>query len=141
MKMLLKILLLVLFVLTVLLLCFKLIGTQNIEVRENRHISLINKSNNTIYWLLSDFGEFDKNINSSNIDSINPNLLDSIYCPDSSWDSFEIRSANKICIFVIAKDVIAKYSMDSVLKKQIYTKKILVDIDYLKKNRWTIVYK
>jgi len=140
MKPLLKIVSIILIIFIAIFLYIELIGIRHVDAIENRQIVVVNKSNEVIYCFLSDFGKFDKNVNSNIIDSINPNLRDSIYCTDNSWDSFQIRSGNKICIFIISSDSVTKYSLDSVLVKQIYTKKILVDIDYLDKNNWIINY-
>jgi hypothetical protein len=117
-------------------------GFRDPEPDENRKIIVVNKSNKIIYWLLSDYGNFNSYVNKSVYDSIKSNSNDSILCDGWSWESVEDKSINKkICIFIIVQDSIDKYSIDKILKKQIYTKKILVDIDYLDKNNWTIVYK
>jgi hypothetical protein len=119
----------------------KIYGFRDPEPNENRQIIVINKSNKIIYWLLSDYGNFNSYVNNGIFDSINPNKQDSISCDGWSWESIMNNSTNKkICIFIIVQDSVRKYSIDSILKKNIYTNKILVDIDYLDKNKWTIVY-
>ena len=121
---------------------FKEYAFRDPEPSENRKIIVANKSNHLIYWLLSDYGKFDSNINDYIFDSIKTNRADSIYCNGWSWESVVNNSIDKkICIFIIAKDDVLKYGLDSVLKKQTYVKKILVDIDYLDKNNWTVIYK
>lgn len=117
-------------------------GFRDPEPDEKREIIVVNKSNKIIYWLLSDYGSFNSYIDEFVYDSINQNKKDSISCNGWSWESVADKSINKkICIFIIVQDSIDIYSIENILKKQIYTKKILVDIDYLVKNNWTIVYK
>lgn len=117
-------------------------GFRDPEPDENREIIVVNKSSKIIYWLLSDYGSFNSYIDEFVYDSISQNKQDSISCDGWSWESVEDKSINKkICIFIIVQDSIDKYNIENILKKQIYTKKILVDIDYLDKNNWTIVYR
>jgi len=121
---------------------FKQNAFRDPEPSESRKIIITNKSSQIIYWLLSDYGKFDSNINKYIFDSINLNNHDKIYCNGWSWESVEDNSVDKrICIYIFVQDSINKYTIDKVLENQLYTKKILVDIDYLNKNNWTVIYK
>lgn len=144
MRQLLKKIAIMLFIVLILFFSFKYLiqknGMRDVEISDNRTIKIINSSDKTIYWLLSDSLYIP--IFQGIIDSLSSLNIDTINCFDSSWENVvEYSNEKKICIFILSNDSVIKYGLDSVCLKSKYQKKILVDIDYLEKNNWTIIYR
>lgn len=115
-------------------------GMRDVEISDYRTIKLVNNSDSAIYWVLSD--SFKKPYYDGDIDSLSIMNVDSIFCPDASWETvIKYSNEKKICIFILSNDSVQKYGLDSVFVKSNYKKKILVDIDYLEENNWTIIYR
>ena len=117
-------------------------GMRDVDMSDNREINIINKSNADVFFVLSDSGELKKPHYKGSINLLMHDSSGIIDCSDVTWKSLAENSMEKkICIYILDKDSVIKYGIDSIFIKQIYTKKILVDIDYLEKNKWTVVYK
>ena len=107
---------------------------------DNRSLSIINNSNETIYWIRLYNDKFEKPENWDH-DIILPTSNTYLIQPKPSWDDL-IKSIEdgKLRIYIVNKDSVDKYGWDNVYKKSIFSKKYLIDMQYLKDNKWTIVY-
>jgi len=145
MKLFFKNLLILIFLITaILIFLFFFFGSKGFQdIDEGRQIKLVNSSKDVIYCLLSDNGEYKKPIHNYNIDTIKTKSFNTINCISGiTWELLAKNSVGgKIFLYIIPQDSVSKYSMASVFEKSRYSKKISVNIDYLDKNNWTIVYK
>ena len=107
---------------------------------DNRSLSIINNSNETIYWIRLYNDKFEKPENWDS-DIILPTSNTYLIQPKPSWDDL-IKSIEdgKLRIYIVNKDSVNKYGWDNVYKKSIFSKKYLIDMQYLEDNKWTIIY-
>ena len=107
---------------------------------DNRSLSIINNSNETIYWIRLYNDKFEKPENWDS-DIILPTSNTYLIQPKPSWDDL-IKSIEdgKLRIYIVNKDSVDKYGWDNVYKKNIFSKRYLIDMQYLEDNKWTIVY-
>ena len=107
---------------------------------DNRSLSIINNSNETIYWIRLYNDKFEKPENWDH-DIILPTSNTYLIQPKPSWDDL-IKSIEdgKLRIYIVNKDSVDKYGWDNVYKKNIFSKRYLIDMQYLEDNKWTIVY-
>jgi len=109
---------------------------------EMRKLKISNNSNDMVYWIRSESGRFEKPYFNSDLDTIPKQSIYSIGSFNVSWDARIERSKNKkLTIFIVAKDSIDKYGWEYVYKQGIITEKYIVDMEYLKKHKWSIVYR
>jgi hypothetical protein len=106
---------------------------------DTRTLVFINESTNDIYWIKSENGKFEKQFYDAQI--IETNTSGSIRNIRPPWDvTIEYSKDKKLSIYIVIKDSVDKYGWDNVYKKMMYSKKYLIDMQYLKDNKWTIVY-
>jgi len=107
---------------------------------DNRSLSIINNSYETIYWIRLYNDKFEKPENWDS-DIILPTSNTYLIQPKPSWDDL-IKSIEdgKLRIYIVNKDSVNKYGWDNIYKKNIFSKKFLIDMQYLEDNKWTIVY-
>jgi len=106
---------------------------------DRRIIILINESKNDIYFLKSENDKFEKQLYDAEI--VETNTSGSIRNIRPPWDvTIEYSKNKKLSIYIVIKDSVDKYGWDNVYKKNIFSKKYLIDMQYLEDNKWTIVY-
>jgi len=106
---------------------------------DRRKIVLINESKNDIYWMKSENGKFKKQLYDPVI--VEPNTSGSIGNIVPPWDvTIEYSKDKKLSIYIVIKDSVDKYGWDNIYKKNIFSKKYLIDMQCLEDNKWTIVY-
>lgn len=115
---------------------------------DKRDLKIYNKSNNTIYFFISENDVF---INpyqdySNEVIDVNYSVKQDTfaYFIDNpiNWDEFiKDCEGGKMRLYIVAKDSVDKYGLTKVIFKNIYTRKYFLDIDYLNKTNWVIQYK
>ncbi len=106
---------------------------------DRRKIIIINESKNDIFWMKSENGKFEKQLYDAEI--VETNTSGSIGNIVPPWDvTIEYSKDKKLSIYIVIKDSVDKYGWDNIYKKNIFSKKYLIDMQYLKDNKWTIVY-
>ena len=105
-------------------------------------INVVNKSNKKITILNSDtFKCFDIKYNSANFDipPLNSNT-DGLCLIRSTWEG-KLSSSNAYYpIFFYNRDSVINLDCDTIAINQPYYKKIILTLDYLNQNNWTITY-
>jgi hypothetical protein len=115
---------------------------------EKREISVINKSNDIVYCLLSETDSLkvpNSYFKETFFDAycrIKKDSLIHVANKPTNWDFFiEVKCENgKLRLFFISKELIDNYGWKVVLTKNIYTKVYRMNIDDLKKYKWKITY-
>ena len=115
---------------------------------DERNIKILNKSQNTIYCILSSEDKFEswyKGFDTSTWDrgdyNISKDSFNYVYDNPRNWEEYIASCPNgKLKIFIISKDEVVKNGWAKVLTNNIYSKVYKVDINDLNKNGWTITY-
>jgi hypothetical protein len=112
-------------------------------------LNLINKSKDTIFYIFS-FGsdsidEFPLRISNKKYDYGNSFMikpLDSQFClAMDPWENIINKSNDrKLRVFFFKKDLINTAGKDSILNKQLYTKKEKLSVEDLDNLNWRVVY-
>ncbi|MFN8259109.1 MAG: hypothetical protein U0W24_25695 [Bacteroidales bacterium] len=114
---------------------------------DNRKLKIYNKSNDIIYFFISEKDEFSdpyQDYSEKAIDAVDKVKQDTLaYFIDNpiNWEEY-IKDCQdgKMRLFIVAKDSVDKYGLKMVISKSIFTKKYLIDIEYLNKVDWSIKY-
>ena len=123
----------------ILLFAFLMFSSCVRERVDTRKLILINESTSDIYWMKSENGKFKKQMYDPVI--VEPNTSGSIGNIVPPWDvTIEYSKDKKLSIYIVIKDSVDKYGLDNIYKKRIFSKKYLIDMQYLEVNKWTIVY-
>ncbi len=128
---------------------------------DKRNLIIFNNSNKVIYNVISsndsiyNLGNYDDFVYKGNyiytkeggikmfgFTAINPKEKLPSNGGSTKWDVyFESIYDKKIRLFIIKKDSVDKYGWKEILKKNIYNKKHLLNIEDLNKTNWEIEYK
>lgn len=105
-------------------------------------INVENRSNSKIYVLNSDtFKCFAINYNSSNfIVEANSENKEGLCLLRSTWEGVLSRPNGYFPIYFYNRDSVVNLQCDSIAKNQPYYKKVVLSLDYLNQNNWTISY-
>ena len=115
---------------------------------DNRDLKICNETNDMIYFFFffydifanpyQDYGEDVLNFNNSVKQDTFAYFIDK----PINWEDF-IKDCKdgKMRLFIVTKDSVDKYGLKGVISKNIFTQKYLIDIDYLNKTSWSIMYK
>jgi len=108
---------------------------------DKRKLSVVNESTTDIYWVRSENGILKKTNSDDDVDLVKVNSIGFIGNIVPPWDvTIEYSKNKKLSIFIVIKDSVDKYGWDNIYKKNIFSKKFLIDMQYLEDNKWTIVY-
>lgn len=111
------------------------------RVVDTRKLSVVNESETDIYWVRSESGTLKKTISNDDVDLVKVNSIGLVGNIVPPWDVTIANSKNKkLTIYIVIKDSVDKYGWANVYKKNKFSKKYLIDMQYLKDNKWTIVY-
>lgn len=109
---------------------------------DHRELLVLNNTKGDVYWLFSENDTFKKPYLRDDIDSIEINKNGTICSYAPTWDERISRSLNgKLALFIVMKDTVAKYGWEKTITKHKCYKKIQIDMDFLKKNKWQIEIK
>jgi hypothetical protein len=115
---------------------------------ETRNISIINKSNQIIYYLRSESDSFSISTTSDKINIISKynmvNKDSTVFVGDKprNWDNYiEVGCKDgRLRLFIISKDTINKYGWKKVISNNIYTKVYRMNMDDIKKCKWKVIF-
>jgi hypothetical protein len=116
---------------------------------DKRDISILNKSENTIYCIISSndfidsvYKSFDSVVWKRGSYNILKDSVKNIYDKPSNWDEYINNCQDgKVRIFVISRSDVTKYGWEKVILKSICTRIYKVNIHDLNKCKWKITYK
>ncbi len=130
------------------LLLFTMLSSCMDRAIDSRNLKIYNKSNSVIYFFVSKNDAFtnpyqnysEKVLNDNN--RVKQDTFAYFIDKPINWEEF-IKDCmdGKMRLFIVAKDSIDKYGFKEVISNSIFTQKYLIDIDYLNKKSWSIVYK
>ena len=108
---------------------------------DTRKLSVVNESTSDIYWVRSENGALKKTNRNDDVDLVKVNSIGLIGNIVPPWDVTIGESKDKkLSIYIVIKDSVDKYGWNNIYKKNIFSKKYLIDMQYLEDNKWTIVY-
>jgi len=108
---------------------------------DSRKLSVVNESTTDIYWVRSESGTLKKTNNNDDVDLVEVNSIGLIGNIRPPWDvTIQYSKDKKLSIYIVIKDSVDKYGWDFIYKRKLFSKKYLIDMQYLKDNKWTIVY-
>jgi hypothetical protein len=109
---------------------------------DNRKIKINNNSTLDVYFVKSESGSLKKPFYDENTGVILRDSVGLVHSTTPSWDMLiDSSKDHKLSVFIVSKDSVDKYGWDYIYKKNIYIRRYLIDMNYLEKNKWTIVYK
>jgi hypothetical protein len=134
------------------LLIYILLTGCNYDAYDNRYIYIQNDSKEDIYTIISSndsiktlnlYAGFPTNMNNYKytFQYIEPDSVSTSNDKPRFWDDFTKKSKNgKIILFIIEKNLVDKNGWDTILSKNIYTRKYEFTIDDLDKVDWKVKY-